>query len=217
MLSPGRVRPPVGAYPLPGVVPYIVLWSSEVVDSPAVRAGRHGIRLEGEKPYHRDDSGVLWRPQPSTSGRGTPLFGKVHGQRQRNAIAGLLCQVCAAPADRDEQGVLWLVDEDLRALPRLPSRLATVHPPLCLPCARTSLALCPRLRTAWTALRVGRVRRVGIFGALYEPGIPAPRLTAATGVRYGDPKLDWLLGQQYILHLLDYTVVDLAPEAAAHP
>ena len=51
-------------------------------------------------------------------------------------MSGLLCQFCRRPADRNEEGVLWLIDaepDDPVLWSGAPER--TSHPPLCMPCA----------------------------------------------------------------------------------
>jgi hypothetical protein len=127
----------------------------------------------------------------------------------------LLCQVCGGPADRNADGVLWLID----AAPDDPSLGRglehTTHPPVCLPCARTSLRHCPHLHRASVALRVRNVALAGVSGALYVPAQPEPVAVDATEFRVGDPRLAWLLGSQLILELRDFTVTDLETEIEA--
>jgi hypothetical protein len=92
------------------VVPYVTEWSEEqkppfvVVERPGM-----GIAYADESLVDRDSNGVLWFRMASRPGIGRPVFGKVHPLRQRRAMRRLLCQVCAGPADRTDDGVLWLM------------------------------------------------------------------------------------------------------------
>ena len=189
-------------------VPFITRWTGEDdAPSPVVerRDGR-GIRYADERAYDRVD-GILWARVPSQPGRGKPEFGVVHSLRQRLAMNGLLCQVCGQSADRNADGVLWLVDaerDDLR-----PGDERTSHPPVCLPCARWSVHACPHLRRAWVAVRVRSFALCGVNGALYAPGRPAPVVLRAGLLDFGDPFLPWVRASQLIMALQDFTVTDL--------
>jgi hypothetical protein len=96
----------------PDVVPYIAKWSGEKTGLGKIvqRKKREGIAYEKERSFDRDEHGVLWTRAPSEPGKGRAEFGKVHSLRQRVAMGALLCQVCGNRADRNEDGVLWLID-----------------------------------------------------------------------------------------------------------
>jgi hypothetical protein len=195
-------------------VPYVTRWSGEQ-DGPmpmVVRRDRRGIAYANERRYDRDENGVLWMRTLSEPGKGRPQFGKIHSLRQRLAMGRLLCQVCGGPADWNADGVLWLIDAapDDPSLGRGPEH--TAHPPVCLPCARTSLRLCPHLRRASVAIRVRDVAPAGVSGAVYVPAHPKPVAVDAMDFRDGDPRLAWMLGSQLIMELRDFTVIDLEAE-----
>ncbi|WP_226961832.1 MULTISPECIES: hypothetical protein [Streptomyces] len=137
-----------------GTVPYITQWSGEQNAAMPVVTRRGRLAYADERSYDRDIGGVLWRRVPSTPGKGKPDFGAVHPLRQRLAMAGLLCQVCGGPADRNEDGVLWLMGEASGNPGDWPQGLETAHPPVCLPCATLSVRACPHLRQLFVALRV---------------------------------------------------------------
>ncbi|MFD9812934.1 hypothetical protein [Streptomyces sp. NPDC059080] len=51
------------------------------------------------------------------------------------------------------------------------------------------------------ALRVRAFRPVGVRGALYRPGLPAPIPVGAVGVAYDDPAIRWVRAGQLIMRL----------------
>ncbi|WP_226961288.1 MULTISPECIES: hypothetical protein [Streptomyces] len=193
-------------------VPYITQWTGEHPAATPVVA-RHGrLAYADERLFDRDGDGVLWRRVPSTPGKGKPEFGAVHPLRQRVALAGLLCQICAKPADRNEDGVLWLMGDATDNPGDWPQGLETAHPPVCLPCARLSVRACPHLRQRFVALRVQRWTLAGVQGALYRPGLNGPILTGAAGLPFGDPDIDWIIATQLIARLNRFTFTDLESE-----
>ncbi|MFF2525491.1 hypothetical protein [Streptomyces liangshanensis] len=194
--------PPIGS------VPYITAWSGEQAPRmPVITKGR-GIGYADERPYDRDSEGVLWTRTPSLPGKGRPEYGRVHTLRQRRAMGELLCQVCARPADRTADGVLWLSGEDAREAASWSGDLVTAHPPLCVPCAMRSVASCPHLRKRFVMLRVSAYSPAGVRGALYRPGHPAPVAVDATGVAFGDPRIHWVRAGQLLMRLSKFTIVE---------
>ncbi|HEX5404314.1 MAG TPA: hypothetical protein VFX16_18650 [Pseudonocardiaceae bacterium] len=95
------------------VVPYVGSWSGEEL-RPSVVVNRPGggIGYADETLLDRDEWGVLWTRTAGRIGKGRPLFTKPHPVRQRRAMLRLLCQVCAQPADRSTDGLLWLLPGD---------------------------------------------------------------------------------------------------------
>src|SRR5262245_53082651 len=142
------------------MVPYITSWSGErAVRTPVVAKGRWGIGYQRERPGDRDSYGVLWTRYVRAPGVGTPNFSSVHPARQRRAMRLLLCQVCGGPADRNEQGILWLLDDARYAWS---GEEPTGHPPICLRCAVPASRSCPYLRRyGRLALRVRDAPIVG--------------------------------------------------------
>jgi hypothetical protein len=146
-----------------------------------------------ETSIDRDKHGVLWRRALSRPQQGRPEFGKVHPLRQRRAMRRLLCQVCGSPADQTEDGVLWLLPDHREDWAGWPEGMANVEPPVCLPCVRTSVRLCPALRKGAAAIRVHEFPIVGVRGALYKSGGAAPVAVAETVVAFDNPAIrgDW--------------------------
>ncbi|RLL67290.1 hypothetical protein [Streptomyces sp. Z26] len=214
MLNTSRESRPLGTLPRPASVPvpYITRWSGERAPDVELVVRRGRLAFAKERPYDRDSAGVLWTRTPSQPGKGRPQYGKVHPLRQRNAMDRLLCQVCGQPADRNEDGVLWLVGEDPDDQGGRDGGLHTMHPPLCLPCAHTSIHACPHLRHHYVALRVRRFEQIGVRGALYCPVQSKPVIVQAAGVAFDDHRINWVQAGQLIMHLIDYTPTDLDTE-----
>ncbi|MGW8449953.1 hypothetical protein ACWGLO_00460 [Streptomyces niveus] len=195
----------------PQIVPYITQWSGERAPRSDMVVRRGRLAFADERPYDRDSTGVLWTRTPSQPGRGRPEYGQVHPIRQRNAMERLLCQVCGGPADRNRDGTFWLLgdDPDDPVVPTGEEGILTAHPPLCLPCARTSVSACPHLREQYVALRVRHVERAGVRGALYRPALPRPVAVDAVGISFDDPVIHWVRAGQLLLRLTDYHPVEL--------
>lgn len=134
----------------------------------------------------------------------------MHPLRQRVAMAGLLCQVCGGPADRNENGVLWRIGDAPDAPGSWPQGLETAHPPVCQPCADLSVRACPHLRQRFVALRVRSWTQAGVHGALYRPGCPDPVLTDATGIPFDHPAVQWIIASQLIVRLDRFTFTHIA-------
>jgi len=194
----------------PDVVPYIVAWSAERSIRPQVVTlpGR-GIGYLDEVPHDRDSDGVLWTRMTLQQGRGRPEFGRVHPGRQRRVMRRLLCQICAQPADRTEDGVLWLLKDARDDWPGWPEGLAATHPPVCLPCARASVRLCPHLRGGFVAVRVKDFQVHGVYGSLYQPGSSPLRPTADAIAAAHEARARWILATQMIRVLRGCVSVDL--------
>jgi hypothetical protein len=120
----------------------------------------------------------------------------------------LLCQVCAEPADRNEQGTLWLLHDYRGDWANWPEDMANTHPPLCLRHARMSIRACPSLRPGYVAVRA-RSTLVGVDGALYRAGYPFPHLVGAGFARFGSPAIRWMQAAQLVRTLHDCAVVKL--------
>lgn len=204
--------PPLAAFTRRDLVPYITAWSSERgLRQFVVARGASGIGYLDENPFDRDSKGVLWSRVASTPGSGRPEFGKVHSLRQRRAMLRRLCQICARPAVVNQAGVLWLLGGEHRETASL-KEIDTTHPPVCLPCARTSVRACPHLRRRFVALRVRRSGPAGVEGVRYAPGGPLPSVIEGGGFAYGDRCVRWVRAAQLIVRLRSFTVVDLDAE-----
>lgn len=196
-----------------GVVPYITTWSAEqTLDSQVVQRGLSGIGYADELLIDRDDRDVLWTRMSSRLGEGRPQFRRVHPVRQRRAMRRLLCQVCAQPADRNDQGVLWLLRDHREDWSGWPENMVNTYPPVCLSCARLSIRTCPALRRGYVAVRAHRFPFVGVYGVRYRAGHPYPIPAEGAVVTYDDPAIRWTCAAQLARSLRDCTIVSLDHE-----
>lgn len=157
------------------IAPYITSWNAEQeIPSRVVERPGCGVGYANEVLGDRDAHGVLWLRPGVRHGVGKPEFGKVHPLRQRRAMRKLLCQVCARPADQNDDGVLWLLRDYRDDWPAWPEGMGCTEPPVCVPCVALSRRLCPALRRGAAAIRVREFEVAGVRGALYRRGTFAP-------------------------------------------
>lgn len=213
--TPAAVRP-VGTFPLRGTVPYITAWSSEGELPGRLVARRGRLGYEDELPFDRDRFGVLWRRVGVSPGKGRPEFGKVHSLRQRRAMQRVLCQVCGGSAAGDRDGVLWLMGSAGYEEDPWPAPIESPHPPVCLSCAVLAVRLCPHLCDQYTAVRARRFQLSGAYGVLYVLDAPGPKAVGMETLDLDSGNITWLRASQLVMRLVDYRVVDLDAEAAAH-
>jgi len=189
------------------VVPYVTSWSEEV-EPPyrLIEVPGRGIGYANESLTDRDSHGVLWLRTLHRAGVGRPRFGVVHPMRQRRAMVRLLCQVCGGPADRTEDGVLWLGRDWRDDWAGWPDGMGETEPPICLPCVPLSLRLCPALRKGAVVFRARQYPIAGIRGALYGPG---PRFLGDEVVRLDIPAVRWMRASALVRQLQDCTLLDL--------
>lgn len=193
----------------PVVVPYVTAWTGEQ-DPPVSITARPGggIAYADESLADRDNNGVLWFRTPFRPGDGRPDFGRVHPLRQRRTMRRLLCQVCAGPADRTDDGVLWLLQDHRDDWPDWPNRMGVTEPPVCVPCVRTSVRLCPALRRGAVAVRARSYPLDGVHGALYRPGSP-PVMVGTASVSLDNPAVRWMRAVSLARELHGCTFVPL--------
>lgn len=192
------------------LVPYVTTWSTEQpLPTTMIQRPRSGIAYADEILSDRDEHGVLWTRTPSRPGHGRPQHGKVHSLRQRRAMRRLRCQVCAGPADRTGDGILWLLRDHRDDWPHWPNGMAATEPPICLPCADTASRACPALRRGHVTVRVGHSPIAGVYGALYQPGPQFPTAAIDAVVAFDDPAIRWTLATQLVRELHECTVVNL--------
>ncbi|OFA44228.1 hypothetical protein Sfr7A_25635 [Streptomyces xinghaiensis] len=139
----------------------------------------------------------------------------MNANRQRLTMTGLLCQYCAHPAGRTQDGYLFL---DLPPTEQeretgWPEKSLTAHPPLCVPHARESIERCCRFRTdGVVALRSWVPRLYGVAGAFYRRRADGLEVAAeeTVTVSYKDKtRLPWLLASQLVRQLTGVTHVPI--------
>ena len=196
------------------VVPYVTSWSEETRQRPEIimrtsMGFGFGIAFADEKVFDRDRDGVLWTRKTLRHGQGRPRFGDVHSVRQRHAMRRLLCQVCAQPADRDEDGVLWLLPDYYAEAEGWPQDYDLAEPPVCRACVPIATRLCPALRRGHLGIRARSAPVCGVRGVVYGPSRPAPVPLGDYEVRYDNTTIRWTVADQLLRTLQDCTPVDL--------
>jgi len=193
--------------------PYITSWSEEE-DPPfqLVERPERGIAYQDETVHDRDSHGALWLRTPSRPGLGQPQFARVHPFRQQRAMRRLLCNVCAQPADRADDGILWLLTDHRDNWPGWPEHMAVNEPPVCGRCIRVASRLCPALRGRAVAVRVRHAPIVGVHGALYRSGRLAPVAIGQQGIPYDDPAIRWVLAGKLVRELRGCTIVPITED-----
>jgi hypothetical protein len=189
------------------VVPYITMWSGEDDLQNQVQAlPGHGIRYVDEVATDRDTHNILWYRTASRPGQGRPIFGQVNSLRQRRAMRRTLCQVCGGSPDVNDQGVLWLLQDHREDWPGWPTRMAVTEPPICLPCAKTTIRLCPALRKSAVAVRVKQAKLAGVHGVRYAPD--ARPINDAL-VEFRDPNARWVVARNLVRELQECRIVPI--------
>ncbi|AQW55314.1 hypothetical protein SHXM_08777 [Streptomyces hygroscopicus] len=132
-------------------------------------------------------------------------------------MEALLCQICGGPADQDERGVLWLLEDNRADWEGWPNDVLTTHPPVCLPCARKAVTMCPHLLGKYVAVRVGASDVCAVLGV--------PHILTRRGLAVGRPDvvaltssdIRWVVAGQLVRGLDSCTIVDLQTEAGCRP
>jgi hypothetical protein len=193
----------------PILAPHITAWTAEqdlpyrLVSIPGV-----GIGYADETTMDRDRYGILWCRIASNPDEGQPDFGRVHPGRQRRAMMRLLCQVCAGPADKSDDGVLWLLRDHRDDWPGWPNNMGVTEPPICRSCVRLSIGRCPALRKGAAIIRARHYPIAGAHGALHI----GPQLAAVdvASILLDDPLIRWLRAHSLIRQLNNCTLIPLA-------
>lgn len=200
----------------PTVIPYVVSWDSELASPldeltwelvPKPRLAYKGRPRAAD----RDGAGVLWGRVSSSPGVGRPHFDSMHPGRQWECMYALKCQVCGQPANRNEDGWLFLDWRRPDSPPTWPEGSPTTMPPVCEEHARLSVQQCPHLtRTDFVALRVKLPRLWGVVGTHYHwTGDGWIEDATIPALKYGDERLNAVLGSLLVRQLLKVTVVEL--------
>ncbi|MEU9943649.1 hypothetical protein [Streptomyces lavendulae] len=153
--------------------PAVTLRADRAPDHPVVITDAVGIRFEGGRRSDQADLdlGVLWE-QWSGPATGTPFYGVLDPEVQREAADRLLCAYCHRPAGRTPEGMLWLLQTDTTTH-TWPASIRTITPPICLPHAELALERCATLRRGHLAVRAPEAERIGVLGSVYSPdGLP---------------------------------------------
>ena len=192
------------------VAPYVTAWSAEQeLPCALIERSDGGIGYAKELLSDRDRNGLLWQQTALRHRVGRPEFARIHPLRQRRAMELLLCQVCGGPADRNDDGVLWLLRDYRDDWPQWPDGMASVEPPICLPCVEVARRMCPALRRGAVAVRVKNCPVAGVRGVLYKQSVLAPVAATAGIFSYDDPAIRRVLASALVRELSGCVVVPL--------
>ncbi|MEV8344571.1 hypothetical protein [Streptomyces niveus] len=158
----------------------------------------------------RDLDGALWTLCHGEA-RGKPKYAaKLHPERQKDAMDGLLCAGCRKPAARDERGMLWLLPLLDDTVPKDWENIRVGVPPMCEECAEHVPRLCPVLREGHVKLRVLEAEPIGVRGTLYPRPGEAGAPQEDTLVLYDHPDLLFVVACEAVRELRRTTVVAFA-------
>ncbi|MFK0015732.1 hypothetical protein [Streptomyces sp. NPDC091027] len=161
------------------------------------------------RPVDRDRRGVLWARVDPGPGDGRPIFDAMNSERQRECMYYMLCQVCAEPASRTQDGYLFLDWRMPQDPPTWPEGSLTNMPPLCVGCARVAVEQCPHAEK-FVQLRVKLPRLWGASGTHYRLTNEGWRSDSSIPwLKYGDERLNAVLATHLVRELCKVTVVDL--------
>lgn len=185
-------------------VPWVALWSHEVVDPADHRLGfddQGRVRYLDERPHDRDALGVPWVRTGIARGKGTPMFGQIHALRQRASMTRPRCQVCGTVMD----GHTFLLDSKMIG-PRTDEWFTTATPPTCLDCRALAVELCPHLRAqaARGELIWVTPTAVGVWGYLGDLALPDGSWHKQRWVHVKDSKVRTLLAKQVVLGVSEW-------------
>ncbi|MGW3951180.1 hypothetical protein ACWEKM_09605 [Streptomyces sp. NPDC004752] len=166
------------------------------------------------RPEDRDAHGNLWArmTRPPEDERGHVLWACMDPLRQRECMEGLLCQVCAKPAETDE-GTVFVEWQRPWEEPKPLNRITTDAPPVCRSCLPSSLRRCPFLRGE-ESVRVLLVRKSvlsGVSGTLYRVRDDLARWVPSEQDAYSSfnkPRHPGMLAQRLYRKLRGVTALD---------
>ncbi|MEU2361813.1 hypothetical protein ABZ616_13955 [Streptomyces noursei] len=197
----------------PTVEPFVIAYDDEqgspLADLTIEFTPTPRLAYKDMQPDDRDRRGVLWARVDRGSLKGRPIFAAMNSERQRECMYDLLCQVCAEPASRNEQGWLFLDWRMQQDPPTWPEGSLTNMPPLCEACARVAVEQCPN-SDRFVPLRVKLPRLWGVSGIAYTwTGTTWLSNDEIPWLRYGDEGLNAVLASQLVRELRKVTIVDL--------
>jgi hypothetical protein len=88
--------------------------------------------------------------------------------------------------------------------------MGVTEPPICVPCVRLSMRLCPALRKGEAVVRARSYRVAGVDGLLYRRDGNALRSTGAATLAFEDPAIHWVRAACLVRELQDTLIVSPA-------
>lgn len=189
------------------VVPWITLWTDELVDADVVWMNNAFGRLT----YRDEDAsdrfmGVLWvRERIGMSGQ--PMWKHVHARRQRRAMLDPRCQVCGERLSKVD--IPWLLPSTeyqgyLRDTGGT-EPMRTITAPTCVECQAIAARRCPRLvGHGFVRAIVKSATPVGVQGDYYAPHQQLPRQF----ILFGAPELRYTVAKQLCVQLDGMEIIE---------
>ncbi|MDQ3402663.1 MAG: hypothetical protein M3548_04610 [Actinomycetota bacterium] len=120
----------------------------------------------------------------------------------------LLCQVCAGPADRNADGILWVLKDHHTDWPDWPNRMGVTEPPICAACLDVSVRACPALRKGHAVIRARTAPTSGVHGTLYGPSPIGPQPVRPILTGFDGRKLRWVIASHLVRELQDAVILN---------
>lgn len=192
-------------------VPSITRWSQEEYDNHLTASVDADGRMQGivypvELPSDRVNGVLVLRCTGEATG--VPRWDSPHPGRQHHLMLHLRCRVCGGPADRTDEGHLWLLPRPTTpgGRPRTlgaswPEGAVVEHPPMCAPHALSSPTHCQALDGA-LLVRAREAPVWGVAGVRF-PSDPGGSVTGPVRGHFetGDPNLPWVVAT-HLLRML---------------
>ncbi|MFE9612686.1 hypothetical protein [Streptomyces sp. NPDC006012] len=205
---------------MPALAPYVAAYSNELGPRESelcIEVPRNGvphIAYVHPRPEDRDPHGNLWArmTRPPEGERGRVMFDCMDPLRQRECMAGLLCQVCTQPAETSS-GTVFVEWQRPGEQPKRPDRITTDTPPVCRTCLSLSLRRCPFLRDeeSVSVLLVRKSVISGVSGTLYRVSDDLTRWIPSEQDAYSSfnkPRYPGMLAQRLYRKLRGVTVLN---------
>ncbi|WP_327384900.1 hypothetical protein [Streptomyces sp. NBC_01207] len=201
-------------------IPYVAAYSNELpprdidlcLEVPI--NGKPHLAYTHPRPDDRDAHGNLWvrMTRPSGDERGRVKYDCMDPLRQRECMEGLLCQVCAKPAETSA-GTVFVEWQRPGEQPKRLDRIVTDTPPVCRNCLPLSLLACPFLRDEKSAVALLARKSVqsGVSGTVYHVDADLSRWIPSERDAYSSftkPRYPGMLAQRLHRRLRGVTVLD---------
>lgn len=174
-------------------VPWVAIWTGEMLASPKVRWTPEGIECSG--PVVQADG--MWWLSVEMHHTGTPLFGQTHSARQRRCMRVPKCQVCGVT---DAGPLVFVVPDEKRQRYYWDELGAIINPPTCRPCLEFASTICPHLLSTPPYVEIESPREVRLSHAhgqlVGRNGRPFPDHVL---IALDDPDRKFVIGRQLLV------------------
>ncbi len=180
------------------VVPWVTLWSGEVIPTKQTVILPSPDGLGYASPRSSDFfMGALWHRELDKPGSGGPVWSQVHGGRQRAAMLEVRCQVCGEKLPATD--IPWLMPAK-EWQGEFATKRITNTPPTCEECWSIAEARCPHLREkGFVRFYARSLEPWGYLAGLYHPLVKRSGLW----VRFGEKVVPHIIAKQLIVKIVD--------------